>query len=174
MPILRQISQLGHPVLRGVAQKIIDPEAPEVQAIIDDLLVTVADVHGVGIAAPQVYEPLALFIIASRPTLRYPTAPVMEQQAVINPEILWVSDEKEDGWEGCLSIPGLRGLISRHRRIGVRYLTRQGTVREAEYADFLARVFQHEYDHIQGILFVDRLVTTMNLVTEKEYERSIR
>ena len=171
MPILRQIAQLGQPVLRRVAAKIADPAAPFVQALIDDMLVTVADADGVGIAAPQVYEPLSLFIVASRPNARYPHAPQMEPTVMINPEILWMSDEKEKGWEGCLSIPGLRGLISRHRRIGVRYLTRAGEVREEEYGDFLARVFQHEFDHVQGMVFLDWVESSLELVTEKEYMR---
>ena len=172
MPILRQIAQLGQPILRGVAGKIVDAADPVVQALIDDMLVTVADANGVGIAAPQVFEPLSLFIVASRPNPRYPQAPEMEPTAMINPEILWLSEEKEKGWEGCLSIPGLRGLVPRHRRIGVRYLTRKGEVREEEYADFLARVFQHEFDHVQGMVFIDRVESTQELVTEKEYLRS--
>jgi peptide deformylase len=171
MPILRQIAQLGQPVLRGVAAKVADPADPATQALIDDLLVTVAEADGVGIAAPQVYVPLSLFIVASRPNSRYPHAPKMEPKAMINPEILWVSDEKDKGWEGCLSIPGLRGLVPRHRRIGVRYLTRAGEAREEEYGDFLARVFQHEYDHVQGMMFIDRVENTRELVTEREYLR---
>ena len=171
MPILRQIAQLGQPILRRVAGKITDPEDPVVQALIDDMLVTVADACGVGIAAPQVYEPFSLFIVASRPNLRYPDAPEMVPAAIINPEILWVSDEREKGWEGCLSIPGLRGLVPRHRRIGVRYLTRKGELREDEYVDFLARVFQHEFDHVQGMVFIDRVESPNDLMTEKEYSR---
>lgn len=174
MPILRQIAQLGQPVLRGVAGKITDPTNPAVQALIEDMLVTVADANGVGIAAPQVFESLSLFIVASRPNPRYPNAPEAEPMAMINPEILWVSDEKEKGWEGCLSIPGLRGLVPRHRRIGMRYLTRAGEVREEEYGDFLARVFQHEFDHVQGMVFIDRVESTFELVTEKEYMRSLQ
>ncbi|MGB9081357.1 MAG: peptide deformylase [Desulfuromonadaceae bacterium] len=173
MPILRQIAQLGQPVLRGVAGKIADPGAPAVQTLIDDMLVTVADADGVGLAAPQVFEPLFLFIVASRPNQRYPSAPEMEPTAMINPEILWASDETEKGWEGCLSIPGLRGLVPRNRRVGVRYLTRKGEVREVEYVDFLARVFQHEFDHLQGVVFVDRVESTRELMTEKEYLRSL-
>ena len=171
MPILRQIAQLGQPVLREVAEKIADPADPAVQALIDDMLVTVAEAEGVGIAAPQVFAPLSLFIVASRPNPRYPHAPQMEPTAMLNPEILWLSDEMEKGWEGCLSIPGLRGLVPRHRRIGVRCLSRKGEVREAEYGDFLARVFQHEFDHVQGIVFIDRVESTLELVTEKEYLR---
>lgn len=171
MPILRQIAQLGQPVLRMVAGIVVDPLNPAVQALIEDMLVTVADASGVGIAAPQVFEPLALFIAASRPNPRYPDAPEMEPTAIINPEILWLSGNKEKGWEGCLSIPGLRGLVPRHRRIGVRYLTRTGEIREVEYAGFLARVFQHEFDHLQGIVFIDRVESTLELITEKEYLR---
>jgi peptide deformylase len=173
MPVIREIAQLGQPVLRGVAGKIADPAAPVIQVLIEDLLVTVADANGVGIAAPQVFEPLSLFIVASRPNPRYPHAPLMAPTTMINPEILWVSDEKEKGWEGCLSIPGLRGLVPRHRRIGVRYLTRTGETREEEYVDFLARVFQHEFDHVQGLVFIDRVESTRELVTEQEYLRLI-
>ena len=174
MPILRQIAQLGQPVLRGVAGKIDDPKAPAVQALIIDMLVTVADASGVGIAAPQVFEPLSLFIVSSNPNPRYPHAPKMEPTAMINPEILWMSDETEKGWDGCLSIPSLRGLVPRHRRIGIRYLTLAGKLHEEEYGDFIARVFQHEFDHIQGVLFIDRVESSHELISEKEYFRSLQ
>src|SRR5512133_659450 len=174
MPILRQIAQLGQPVLREVGGRITDPGAPHIQGLIDDLLATVADANGVGIAAPQVFESLSLFIVSSHPNPRYPQAPLMEPTVMINPEILWVSDEKAAGWEGCLSIPGLRGLVHRHQRIGVRYQTREGELREEEYADFPARVFQHEFDHVQGIVFIDRMESTRNLITEKEYLRRLQ
>lgn len=174
MPILRQIAQLGQPILRQVAGRIVDPADPAVQALIDDMLATVAEADGVGIAAPQVFAPLSLFIVASRPNPRYPQAPAMEPTAMLNPELLWTSDETEKGWEGCLSIPGLRGLVPRHRRIGVRYLTRIGEVREEEYGDFLARIFQHEFEHVQGMVFLDRVESTRELMTEKEYQRSLK
>lgn len=171
MPILRQIAQVGHPVLREPVREVVDPADPVVQALIDDLLATVAEVGGVGIAAPQVYEPLALFVVASRPSSRYPAAPAMEPVAMINPELVWVSDDRDKGWEGCLSVPGLRGLVPRHRRIGIRYFTRAGEMREEEYADFLARIFQHEFDHIRGLVFLDRVEDNRDLVSEKEYLR---
>jgi len=174
MPILRQIAELGQPVLRRVAEKITDPADPAIQALIDDLLATVVEVDGVGIAAPQVFAPLALFIVASRPNRRYPHAPAMEPAVMINPEIIWKSDETDKGWEGCLSIPGLRGLVPRQRRIGVRYLNREGELREEEYDGFLARVFQHEFDHVQGMVFIDRVENTLELMTEKEYVRSLQ
>lgn len=171
MPILRQIAQLGHSVLRGTMEFVVDPNTSSVQALIDDMLATVIVANGVGLAAPQVYEPISLFILASRPNQRYPHAPMMEPLAIINPKILWKSDEKEHGWEGCLSIPGLRGLVPRHQRIGVRYQTRDSKMWEVEYSDFLARVFQHEYDHVQGIVFIDRVESTLDLMTEQEYLR---
>ena len=173
MSIIRQIAQLGQPVLRGVAQKIERPGDPAIQALIDDLLVTVADANGVGIAAPQVYVPLSLFIVASRSNPRYPNAPDMDPVAMINPVLVWASDDKEKGWEGCLSIPGLRGVVPRHKKIGVRYLTRKGEVREEEYSNFLARVFQHEFDHVQGVVFIDRVESSREIVTEKEYLRLV-
>jgi len=174
MAILRKIAQLGHPVLRSVAEPIVDPQGPFVRALIEDLLVTVAEANGVGIAAPQVYESLRLFVVSSNPNPRYPHAPRMEATAMLNPEILWASDDMEKDWEGCLSIPGLRGVVPRHSRIGVRYLTGNGEVREEEYAGFLARVFQHEFDHIQGIVFIDRLESTLELITENEYARRMQ
>ncbi|MRR34483.1 peptide deformylase [bacterium] len=173
MPIIRQIAQLGQPVLREPARLIADPLDPAVQSLIGDLLVTVADANGVGIAAPQVYESSALFIVAARPNPRYPHAPAMEPTAMINPEIMFASEEKEKGWEGCLSIPGIRGLVPRHRRIAVRFLDRNGIVREEEYEGFIARVFQHEFDHLKGVVFIDRVESTLELVSEKEYLRLV-
>jgi len=173
MPILRQIAQLGQPVLRQETLTIADPGDPTIQALIDDMLVTMSEANGVGIAAPQVYEPLRLFIVASHPNTRYPHAPQMEPAAMLNPEIMWKSDETEKGWEGCLSVPGIRGPVPRSVRIGVRYLTRSGEQREEELAGFIARVFQHEYDHISGLLFLDRVESTRELVSEREYLRIV-
>ena len=173
MPILRQIAQLGQPVLREPVRPVLNPLDPVVQSLIDDMLATVADANGVGIAAPQVFEPLSLFIVASRPNPRYPHAPEMAPTAMLNPEMIRASSETEEGWEGCLSIPGIRGLVPRYRRVRVRFLTRAGDIREEEYEGFLARVFQHEFDHINGLVFLDRVVDSRDLVTEKEYQRIV-
>lgn len=172
MAILRQIAQLGQPVLREKAAVIPEPGAPAIQALIEDMLVTVADANGVGLAAPQVFESVSLFIVAIRPSPRYPQALRMEPVPMLNPEIVWASEEMEHGWEGCLSIPGIRGLVPRHRRLRVRYLTREGAVLEENCEGFPARVFQHEFDHLNGIVFVDR-IPSHDLVTEKEYLRII-
>jgi peptide deformylase len=171
MPILRQIAQLGQTVLRQESRKIDDPSDPAVQALIEDMQVTVAEANGVGIAAPQLFEPLRLFIVASYPNPRYPLAPAMVPTPMLNPEILWCSDETEKGWEGCLSIPGIRGTVSRSVKIGVRYITRDGLLCEEELDGFLARIFQHEYDHINGMVFLDRVEDNRELITELEYQR---
>ena len=173
MPILRQIAQLGQPVLRQETAPVVDPGDPAIQALIDDMMATMFDASGVGIAATQVYEPLRLFIVAPYPNPRYPQAPAMEPVPMLNSEILWKSDETEKGWEGCLSVPGIRGQVPRSTRIGVRYLTRGGEVREEELAGFGARVFQHEYDHISGLVFLDRVESTTDLVSEREYLRIV-
>ncbi len=171
MSILRQIAQLGHPILRQVAEPVTTVAAPSVQSLIDDMLATVADVNGVGLAAPQVYESLRIFIIASRPNARYPRAPEMDPFAVVNPEIVLRSEETVKDWEGCLSIPGIRGLVPRSRAIRSRYMTRDGLIREEEFSDFVARIFQHELDHLDGTVFLDRLESSRDMVTEKEYIR---
>jgi peptide deformylase len=168
-----KLLQLGHPHLRLQAKPIADVSDPVIQTMIDDLLVFVEDVGGMGIAAPQVDLPLQLFIMASKPNARYPSAPVMPQTVVINPEILSLSDSQEAGWEGCLSVPGLRGLVSRSDHISVRYITRAGDVVETEYDGFIARIFQHEYDHLQGKLFTDRVASNLDLMAEQQWQHML-
>ncbi len=173
MALLRQIAQLGHPVLRTVAGPVELPASDATRALTDDMLATLRDAGGVGIAAPQVYEPVAIFIVASRPNPRYPDAPTMEPAVVINPEIVYRSPEDVKGWEGCLSIPGIRGEVSRHRHIRLRYQTVEGLVVEREFSDFVARIVQHEDDHLRGIVFLDRLESTRDVITEKEYQKKV-
>jgi peptide deformylase len=173
MPLLRQIAQLGHPVLRASVALASLPASDATRALIADMLETLRDAHGVGIAAPQVFESLAVFIVASRPNPRYPEAPVMEPEIVINPEIIERSPEIVKDWEGCLSIPGLRGEVPRHRHITARYHTIDGIVVERRFSDFIARVFQHEDDHLRGIVFLDRLESNRDVITEKEFQKRI-
>ena len=173
MAILRQIAQLGQPVLRRPGEPVSDPADAAVQALIKDMLATVADANGVGIAAPQIFESRRLFIISSRPSPRYPHAPALPPTIIINPEIVGRSAELDKDWEGCLSIPGLRGLVPRHRRIEATWTDGAGRAHQGELSGFPARVFQHEYDHINGTLFVDRIESGLDLVTEKEYLRLV-
>ncbi len=169
MARLLQIAQLGHPVLRQRAAEVGDVHDLPLQALIDDMLQTVADANGVGIAAPQVYESRRIFIIASWPNPRYPYAPKMEPTVLINPAITWQSEATEKDWEGCLSIPGMRGLVPRHKAIRVRYLSRDNEPLETEYSGFVARIVQHELDHLNGIVFLDRVESTRELVMQKEW-----
>ncbi len=171
MAKILEIAELGQEVLRQRAAEINNIQDPGVQELIDDMIVTCAHANGVGLAAPQVFESKRIFIVSSHPNDRYPNAPEMNPTAVLNPEILSVSENKLIDWEGCLSIPGIRGLVPRHQSIRVKYTTRHGGTIETEYSDFIARIFQHEFDHINGVVFPDRMETSHDLVTEKEYRR---
>ncbi len=173
MAASRSVIELGHPVLRQIAQPVLNLEDGEIQRLIDDLLLTVQAANGVGIAAPQVAASYRLFIVASRPNPRYPNAPEMAPTAMINPRILAHSDTKVKGWEGCLSVPGIRGLVPRYQRIEVEYTTRDGKQHQREYSDFVARIFQHELDHLDGLVFLDRVESSRDLVTEREYQQRI-
>ncbi|MBN8563928.1 peptide deformylase [Leptolyngbya boryana CZ1] len=171
MAELLGIIELGHPILRQKAQDIDNIQDDRIQTLIDNLLVTVKHANGVGIAAPQVAESYQLMIIASRPNLRYPTAPSMEPTPIINPRILSHSTEMVKGWEGCLSVPGIRGNVPRYQAIEIEFLDRFGKTQKMEMTDFVARIFQHEFDHFNGIVFVDRVESTADLITEKEYQK---
>ncbi|HWP92654.1 MAG TPA: peptide deformylase [Thermodesulfobacteriota bacterium] len=173
MPKLLQIAQLGHQILRKKADPVKNVKDIYIQNLIDDLIATVVEVNGVGIAAPQVYEPYQIFVIASHPNLRYPDAPKMEPIAIINPKINSHSEDLVKDWEGCLSIPGIRGLVPRYKSISVEYTTRNGERKERELTDFIARIFQHEYDHLNGTVFLDRLESNKDIITEKEYQKLI-
>ncbi|MEM8611644.1 MAG: peptide deformylase [Cyanobacteria bacterium P01_H01_bin.105] len=170
---IRSVIELGDGRLRSQAEPIHHIDEPQLQCLIDDLLVTAAAKNGVGIAAPQLAEGLQLFIVASRPNLRYPRAPHMEPVAMLNPQILSHSEERIKGWEGCLSVPGQRGLVPRYREIEVIYLDRYGDSHRQYLQDFVARIFQHEYDHLQGKLFLDRIEHPDDLLTEAEYQKLV-
>lgn len=168
MPRILQIAQLGHPVLRGIA-KPVPAVDDSVRELVADLFATSEAANGAGIAAPQIHVPLRVFILSIRPTPRYPDAPVMDPTAVINPEILHVSDEKEKDWEGCLSIPGIRGRVPRPREITVRFTALDESIVETEFEGFAARVFLHEHDHLEGMTWLDHVEDNRDIVTEKEY-----
>ncbi|MBV6624746.1 MAG: peptide deformylase [Rivularia sp. (in: Bacteria)] len=173
MPKKLSIIELGNPILRQKAESVANIQEQSIQKLIDDLLITVMDANGVGIAAPQVAQSYRVFIVASRPNLRYPNAPLMEPTAMINPRIIDCSDEMVKGWEGCLSIPGIRGLVPRYRSIKVEYTDRYGNLIHQELTEFVARIFQHEYDHFEGLVFLDRVESTLDIATEQEYQNLI-
>lgn len=174
IPEAYAIAQLGAPVLRSVAAPVEDVSKPQVQQFIDGLLSTCRQAQGMGIAAPQVYKPWRIFIMASKPNARYPYAPDMAPTAIINPELVWQSEETEKDWEGCLSLPGIRAQVPRAKSVEVRYLTRQGEQISTMFEGFLARLFQHEFDHLNGKVFIDRVESTLDIVMEQEFQRIIR
>jgi len=173
MPVLRQIALLGHPVLRAPVEAVAFPLSTEVRALIDDMLATMREADGVGIAAPQIHQSLAVFIVAPRPNPRYPDAVEEPPIVAINPEIVERSTEMERGWEGCLSIPGIRAEVPRHRRILARYQDVDGAPIVREFEGFPARIFQHEDDHLRGLMFLDRLESPKDVVAEREYQKRL-
>ena len=173
MARILEIAELGAPVIRQQAATVTDIHDHKFQAFIDDLLATAADENGMGIAAPQVSVSKRIIILSAHPNARYPYAPSMEPIAIINPELTWVSPDMNKDWEGCLTVPGIRGLVPRHQSIRFQYQNREGVVIEWEYEGFLARVFQHEVDHLDGLVFLDRVESTKDLVTEREWLKLI-
>ena len=169
MANISEIAQLGAVVLRLQAQAVTDFQGDETERIIKTLQETLATTQGVGIAAPQISVSKQIIIIASRPTPRYPSAPVMEPTVMINPSFQTLSDVKEKGWEGCLSVPSIRALVPRYTAIKIYYTDEQGNEQSAELNDFVARVFQHEFDHLQGKVFLDRVETNQDIFAESEY-----
>lgn len=172
MKELSTIAQIGNPVLRGKARPVAQIDQKVLELI--HSLINQAIAHkGVGIAAPQISQPYRLFIIASHPSDRYPHAPTMPPTAMINPRILSHGEEVVKDWEGCLSVPNVRGLVPRYRQIEVEYTTKQGEVKQEILTDFVARIFQHELDHLDGILFTDRIIERADLYTEAQYRQLV-
>lgn len=164
-----KIAQLGDPTLRQIAQPVYNIHDQSIQTLIDDLLNLLIESNGVGIAAPQVSQSYRLLIVASRPNARYPHAPIMTPTVMINPQLISHCGEVVKDWEGCLSVPGIRGFVPRYRRIEVEYTSRDGKLVRQELEDFVARIFQHEYDHLNGMVFLDRLESVKDIVTDQEY-----
>ena len=170
MSILK-VARMGHPVLRAKTRPVEKAEikSQPIQKLIDNMIETMTEYHGVGLAAPQVHEHVRLFV-AVLDTAADDDQP-LEPIAVINPEIVVVGDEVVEDWEGCLSIPDIRGRVPRARDIKVRALDRRGDRIELRAQDFTARVIQHETDHLDGVLFFDRMRTFESLTFLEEYSR---
>jgi peptide deformylase len=168
MSILK-VARMGHPVLREKARAIEPKELKTVplQRFIDDMIETMQEYSGVGLAAPQVHEALRVFVAHLDPEGRGAGEPM----AVINPEIEIVGNAMIEGWEGCLSIPDIRGRVPRAAEIRVRALDRHGKRIEINARDFPARVIQHETDHLNGILFFDRMRSFESLTYMEEFSR---
>jgi peptide deformylase len=170
MSILK-VARMGHPVLRAKARAIDRAEikGAAIQRLIDDMIDTMAEYHGVGLAAPQVHEGVRLFVAAL--DADSDEGERSEPIAIINPEITPVGSEIVEDWEGCLSIPDIRGRVPRAREITVRAFDRKGDRVEINAHDFAARVIQHETDHLNGVLFFDRMRAFDSLTFLEEYSR---
>ena len=173
MAILK-VARMGHPILREKARDLTMAEiqSPETSRLIEDMIETMHEYTGIGLAAPQVHRSLQLAIIEFEPDNdRYPDMGDQPLSVFINPKITVLDDQEQGFWEGCLSVPELRGLVHRPRKIRVDYLDRKGTSRTVEAEGFLATVFQHELDHLAGKLFVDRMKDMTKLAFVQEYDR---
>jgi len=168
MSILK-VARMGHPVLRERARPVDTSELkdPLFQKLIDDMVETMHEYHGVGLAAPQVHEGVRLFVAV------LDDDPDSESDAavIINPDIIPNASDKRDGWEGCLSIPDIRGMVPRFTDITVLALDRHGKKIELKLKDFSARVAQHETDHLDGVLFFDRMTSMQSLTYLEEYSK---
>jgi len=180
MAILK-IAKMGHPVLRGVAKPIADPTHPRVQHLIRDMVETMIDANGAGLAAPQVHRPARLVIFQAPPERS--TAPDDGEEAfdhtapltvLINPEIEFLTEERELGMEGCLSVPGLRGMVPRCTHIRYSGFNEKGERVTREARGFHARVVQHEVDHLDGILYPQRMTDLSQLMFESELRHYVQ
>lgn len=167
-----EVLTLGHPDLHKVAAEVSDFGSDQLQKDIHSLKTAMKKHGGMGIAAPQLGIDRRLLLIHSKPNKRYPQAPHSDLIVMINPVFSSNLDEQED-WEGCLSVPGLRGLVSRPTEVEVHYKSFEGKDHSRKFNDFMARIFLHEYDHLDGLTFVNRVTENSDLISEVEYFRQI-
>jgi peptide deformylase len=165
------IAQIGHPVLRQRAQEVNIIDFDGVVSIVERMLSLLFESNGVGLAAPQIYESLRIVIIASHPSKRYPLAPKMDPVVMFNPIFEICSEKTVKDWEGCLSIPGIRALVPRYEKIKISYTDQQGVKQELIADGFIARVFQHEYDHLNGLVYLDRVEDNKDIISESEFQK---
>ncbi len=172
MAILK-IATIGHPVLREIAREVAPDElaSPEVQRFIDDLVETMFDASGAGIAANQVYRPIRVAAICVKDNPRYPYKPNWPLTVLVNPVVTPTTDDTFMNYEGCLSVPNLRGEVPRYAGVRVKALDRSGKPLDFEVKGLTAGTFQHELDHLDGTLFVDRVTDTRSLATWADFER---
>jgi peptide deformylase len=173
VPTIRAIAQIGEPVLREQARPVTQEELarPEFQRFIDDLIATMHHARGAGLAANQVFEPVQVCAIEVRDNPRYPYKPNIPLTVLINPELEPIGEETFENYEGCLSVPNLRGVVRRHAQLRVRALDRDGNQLDFETRGITAGTFQHEVDHLRGKLFVDRVQDPTSLCTWETFAR---
>ncbi len=172
--MILKTARIGNPIIRSIAEPVSKSEinTPEIQRLIDDMIETMREYDGVGIAAVQVHVAKQIAVLeAEEGHPRYPEAEKIELQILINPEIIEFGSECVEDWEGCLSVPGLRGNTPRSKEIRVRALDRNGERLEFAATDFHARIIQHECDHLNGKVYLDRMKDLTTLSYQEEYQR---
>ena len=174
--LIRKIAQIGHPVLRTPARPLGREEllSPRTQEFIDDLIATMRDADGAGLAAPQIYEPVQLCAIEVGNNPRYPYKPKIPLTVLVNPVLTPTTAETFSNFEGCLSVPNLRGRVDRSLSVRVQAWDRQGNELDFVARGISAGTFQHEVDHLNATLFVDRVRDPRSLCTWQEFERHHR
>jgi len=172
MAILK-VARLGHPVLRKVALPVPPHEipSPDLQRFIDDLIETMREYNGAGLAAIQVHTLKQIAAIEVLGNPRYPDAPDIPLTVLINPEVTFLTEEMEEGWEGCLSIPDMRGMVPRYTALRLQAYDRTGVKIDLVAKDFFARVIQHETDHLNGLVYLDRMKDLSTLTHLAEWNK---
>lgn len=171
--MILKVARLGHPVIRAVAQPV-DPamiNTPEFQKLLDDMVETMHEYTGVGLAAPQVHLSLQLAVLEVEHHPRYPEMPPVPLTYLINPQVTVLDASTVEDWEGCLSIPEMRGMVPRFRQLRVTALGRYGEALDFLANDFHARVIQHETDHLKGEVYLDRMSNLRTLSHLAEWQR---
>ena len=170
---LLKIAQIGHPVLRQRAREVTPEElrTPDIQRFIDDLVETMRDANGAGLAAIQVYQPIRIVAVEVKNNPRYPYKPNIPLTVLVNPVLTPLTEETFDNNEGCLSVPNLRGMVPRFAEVRVTGVTRDGAPYDQIARGLTAGTFQHECDHLDGIVFVDRVKDPTTFATWAEFDR---
>lgn len=170
---LRKIATLGHPVLRQTARELSREQllAPDMQRFIDDLIETMRDANGAGLAAIQIYEPVQICAIEVHDNPRYPYKPNIPLTVLVNPRITPLSETTFENFEGCLSVPNLRGRVRRFAEVRVEAWDRAGQPLDMTVRGLSAGTYQHEVDHLHGTVFLDRLIDSRSLCTWEHFDR---
>jgi len=170
---LLKVAKLGNPILRKVAESVApsECETPQFQRFLDDMVETMRTLDGVGLAAPQVFSSKQVIVIEVQANPRYPNTPDFSLLVLLNPTFTFMSDEKQEGWEGCLSLDNLRGKVTRSLRVSVKGADRHMRPLELDAEGFLAVVLQHEIDHLNGRIFIDRMTDFTTLTHLPEFEQ---
>jgi len=168
---VKTVLKMGHPVLRQIAEPVIEFNTPALDALVEDMFDTMRSLNGAGLAAPQIGVSQRVVIFSVQANPRYPDVEVVPETILINPEIVPASRMMDEEWEGCLSVPGLRGRVPRYTEISYRGFDPYGKFFERDVSGFHARVVQHEVDHLDGILYPQRMKDLQSLCFEEELSR---